>query len=417
MRVLWFVLAQLPAAGGQASMLGGGWLEGLRGALERHEPDLELGIVAPGAQSQPPLRRGNASYYSLGPWDRSRWLRAADAWGVHSLPEETISSAVRIAEEFHPDLIHVHGTEHALGFAAIRTGLPTVVTLQGFATVCEQFMLQSLPFSEIARNFATRSSILGHGFVPNYLSIDERAIVRQIDYFMGQTEWDRTVLELMHPGVDYFHTECIVQSLFYDWGPWRPPQKREKTLLCISGAAPYKGLETALAALGILKGAGRNNIGLRVAGAVPGSSMWAFLLRAARRNGIEDQVTWLGPLSAEQLVAELGRSDVFVLPSHIENQPNALIEAMLGGVPGVAAAVGGVPELIDHEVSGLLYQDREPYALAGAVGRLLDNEDLAGSLGEKAREVARARHDPEIVAHRTRAVYDAVLTDVRAGTL
>jgi glycosyltransferase involved in cell wall biosynthesis len=65
-------------------------------------------------------------------------------------------------------------------------------------------------------------------------------------------------------------------------------------------------------------------------------------------------------------------------------------------------------------VSGLLYHDRDQFALAGAIKRLLDDEEYARSLGREARREARARHDPEAIAHQTSSVYGAVLGDSAA---
>jgi glycosyltransferase involved in cell wall biosynthesis len=419
MRVLWLVLAQLPAVVGQASMSGGGWLEGLRGALQIHEPRLELGIVAPGARPRAPFTVDNATYFTVSV-DQSRLSRAVDAWGLGSLPEHMADATLDTIREFRPDLVHVHGTENMLGLAAIRSGVPAVATLQGFATVCERFTLDALPASEIGRNTLSRSALLGHGLLANHLSMrrranGEREIVRGIDHFIGQTDWDRTVLEMLHPGARYHRTECIVQQVFYDAEPWSPPRGAGATVYCTGGAAPYKGMEMLVEALGVLRRAGRSDISLRVAGSVLGSPMWSYLSRLARRNKVDGQIAWLGTLPPAQLAEELRSASVFVLPSHIENQPNALIEAMLCGVPCVAAAVGGVPELLRHGLDGLLYQDRDPFALAGAIDRVIGDEDLARSLGSAARESALTRYDRETIAHTTAAVYDELLSDSKAG--
>ena len=415
MRVLWLVPVQLPAATGDASMAGGGWLEGLRYALERFEPGIELGIAARGSEWVAPVQRGNATHYSLGPWGGSRCRATAEGWGLTTMRGQLAGEVQDIAKRFQPDLVHVHGTEHVLGFAATGCDAPVVATLQGLATVCEHFMLDAAPLRDVVRSTATRSFLRGAGLVPNYFRMkrraaDERAIIRGLRFFMGQTEWDRTVLSFLNPPATYFHSDCVAQPLYYD-ALWAAPAADRHTILCTGGAAPYKGLETLLTAMTILRAAGRTDIRLRIAGAVEGSSMWATLEDIVRRGGTEDQVVWLGRLHVEALVAEAMHADAFVLPSHIDNQPNALIEAMLMGMPVAAGAVGGVPELVEHEVSGLLYHDREPFALAGALVRLLDDPEFATSLGREARRVAHARHDPEAIAHRTRSVYDTILSE------
>ena len=138
-------------------------------------------------------------------------------------------------------------------------------------------------------------------------------------------------------------------------------------------------------ALALLRHAGYTKVGLRVAGPIPDSTMWAPLARLAARRGVDKYIAWLGPQAASGLIRELQNANLYVLPSHIENQPNSLLEAMLLGVPCIAASVGGVPELVGHGVSGLVYHDSDPFALAAAIARLLDEPDYARSLGEAAR--------------------------------
>ena len=81
----------------------------------------------------------------------------------------------------------------------------------------------------------------------------------------------------------------------------------------------------------------------------------------------------------------LSEAAVTVLPSLSEGLSNSLLESMAAGVPVVAARVGGNPEVIEHGVTGLLVPPRDAAALAAATGRLLEDKDLAASLGEAGR--------------------------------
>jgi glycosyltransferase involved in cell wall biosynthesis/acetyltransferase-like isoleucine patch superfamily enzyme len=69
-------------------------------------------------------------------------------------------------------------------------------------------------------------------------------------------------------------------------------------------------------------------------------------------------------------------ADLFVLPSHSEGSPNVLLEAMAAGVPVVATAVGGVPEIVTDGSDALLVEKRNPEALAATITRLLDDDEL-----------------------------------------
>jgi glycosyltransferase involved in cell wall biosynthesis len=81
--------------------------------------------------------------------------------------------------------------------------------------------------------------------------------------------------------------------------------------------------------------------------------------------------------------------DVFVLPSRLEALPLAIIEAMLASRPVVASRVGGVPEVVLDERTGLLVRPADPDSLAGALRRLLESPDRREHMGRAGRRLAR----------------------------
>jgi glycosyltransferase involved in cell wall biosynthesis len=104
----------------------------------------------------------------------------------------------------------------------------------------------------------------------------------------------------------------------------------------------------------------------------------------ARRLGLENRVIFTGfRTDVPELLSEAAIS---VLPSLSEGLSNSLLESMASGVPVIAANVGGNPEIIEHDVSGLLVPVRDSAALAGAMSRLLDDAPLAARFGEAGRE-------------------------------
>jgi glycosyltransferase involved in cell wall biosynthesis len=81
-------------------------------------------------------------------------------------------------------------------------------------------------------------------------------------------------------------------------------------------------------------------------------------------------------------------ADIFALPSRSEGSPNALLEAMAAGAPIVAAAVGGIPEIVEHGVSAALVAAERPMELRDAIVGLLAKPGLAAALGAGARHRA-----------------------------
>ena len=105
----------------------------------------------------------------------------------------------------------------------------------------------------------------------------------------------------------------------------------------------------------------------------------------------------------------LARLRVYVLCSYWENAPMALLEAMASGVPVVASAVDGVPEIVDDSVARMI-PSGDPHALAAAVEELCADEQLSARLVAAARERVQERFTAERNAHAIGELYEQLLT-------
>jgi glycosyltransferase involved in cell wall biosynthesis len=116
-----------------------------------------------------------------------------------------------------------------------------------------------------------------------------------------------------------------------------------------------------------------------------------------------DSVKFLG---VRQDVADLlSGADVFVMPSLAEGNPLSLMEAMASGLPVVASAVGGIPDLIDDGVNGYLVKPRDVDQLSEAIGRLAADEDLRRGIGARNSEKAAREFDIGLMADRYWELY------------
>jgi glycosyltransferase involved in cell wall biosynthesis len=120
--------------------------------------------------------------------------------------------------------------------------------------------------------------------------------------------------------------------------------------------------------------------------------------------GLGERVHFLG--NRRDVPDLLGAMDFFVLPSHSEGVSLAVLEAMAAGLPVVVSAVGGLPEIVSHEENGLLIPPKDPEALAASLARLLENPDLARSLGQKAREHIEEKYSLEQMGLVVNKAYD-----------
>jgi glycosyltransferase involved in cell wall biosynthesis len=127
------------------------------------------------------------------------------------------------------------------------------------------------------------------------------------------------------------------------------------------------------------------------------------LKRRARHLKIDDKVFFLGERRDANELMNL--FDIFVLPSLWEGLPFVLVEAAALGKPIVATAVDGIPEVIEEEKTGLLVPPKDPQLLAEAVVRLLEDRELAGRLGERARASVPLRFPLRRMVEQTENLY------------
>jgi glycosyltransferase involved in cell wall biosynthesis len=109
----------------------------------------------------------------------------------------------------------------------------------------------------------------------------------------------------------------------------------------------------------------------------------------ARERAVLSRFTFSG--HCENVPERLTASDIFVLPSRSEAFPNAVLEAMAGGLPVIASAVGGILELVEHERTGLLVPAGNEGLLAAALCTVMADGSLAARLGTAAREEVEHR--------------------------
>jgi glycosyltransferase involved in cell wall biosynthesis len=120
--------------------------------------------------------------------------------------------------------------------------------------------------------------------------------------------------------------------------------------------------------------------------------------------GIGDRVLLLG--YRPDVPDVLAALDVAISSSSFEGSPLAVMEFMESALPIVATRVGGVPDLIDDGVQGLLVDAGDVDGLTAAVRRMLADRDAARAMGERARERRRAEFDVELMVRRFEALYE-----------
>jgi glycosyltransferase involved in cell wall biosynthesis len=161
--------------------------------------------------------------------------------------------------------------------------------------------------------------------------------------------------------------------------PANPP-KGGRYILCVGDHREYKGIDLLLRAAKTLLAEDRS-LKVVLAGDGPQRS---DLEQLALSLGIREQTEFLGLQPSSEIARLLHGCEVLAVPSREESFCMAVLEAMVCRKPVVASAVGGIPEILEHEKSGILVEPENIEALAKALRRVLADGELRKTLAENA---------------------------------
>lgn len=171
----------------------------------------------------------------------------------------------------------------------------------------------------------------------------------------------------------------------------------------VSRLDPAKGVDILIRALPALE-----NVTLTIIG---DGAERAALETLAEELGVAGRICWAG--YRPDVYSLLPAFDVFVQPSRFEGLPTTVMEAMAAGLPVVATAVGGTPEVVEDGKTGLLVPPADPIALAQAITRLLEDTDLRSALGRAGYERVVKLFSVEQMVRQTEALYEELLREKR----
>lgn len=138
-------------------------------------------------------------------------------------------------------------------------------------------------------------------------------------------------------------------------------------------------------------------------------TLLADMMRLAKELNIDHRVSFLGP--RDDIPALLSQMDVFVLPSLTEGCPHALLEAMAAGVPVIATKVGGVPEIVSHNRTGILVPAESAEAIRDAVVQLMNDRSLRDLLRRNGRALIEREFTDRTAAEAYGSLYDKLLAN------
>lgn len=419
MKVLWFTNIPLPdgcRAVGLQPYVKGGWMPSLANALLETSA-VQLGIVSFLPKVKETKKQiGNISHYIMPVKFYKELQREPN--------EEAVLACKKVYDDFQPDLVHIFGTEYFYGLfsASGYIKCPVIIRLQGIIYVYLKYFFGGLSFVDILRAHSPKECLCGNGLIHSYMQLRNYAnielkILKENNFFIGTSLWDKTSLLAVNPNATYYHCDDLLRPEFYS-KEWAFSKIRRHSVFVPSGSYPLKGLHTALRAIAILKKE-FPNISLRVSDSpldwyskYKGRFSWltepgyaGYLRRSIKKLNIRNNVIPLGLLSGEEMAQEMSCVNAVVIPSFIENSCNALQEAQLVGAPAIAANTGGMPESIKNGGGGLLFTPGDENELAESIRRVFLDNALAMKISRDSRLAALKRNDKQTIVKTILNIY------------
>lgn len=315
---------------------------------------------------------------------------------------ETCNEIYNIVEEIKPDIVHIWGTENIWGLV-YKDGFinaPAFLEMQGMPSVSFAYYggltwkekLQCLWAPLSLYQFPKNTIWWGYRQFKE-LGNKEKKIIEAFNVISVQSRWvEEHVLHINH-SAQILHTRIILREPFYNCESWQWHECGESPIIfsTCSRNAPYKGLHVLLKAVGILKKR-FPNIKLNLAGQLFGtrglfyaSGYTRYLYRIIKEYNIEDNIHFLGALTAEQIIKYLQESNVSVIPSFIESYSLGLAESMMVGTPTVVSYAAAMPEFAKDKEEVLFYDSLDVVSCAARIEDIFTHKELSERLSRNSR--------------------------------
>jgi glycosyltransferase involved in cell wall biosynthesis len=254
-----------------------------------------------------------------------------------------------------------------------------------------------------------RCKVVGHIHHASYQSllVGGSAPGRAFQIQLLMTAFDRMILmsenikqelslKLRPAGRRRFETKARVLHNFTPLPEWQEHyfvRSGPVTLFFIGNVGRQKGIHDLIECAAELKRAGME-FKLVLAGPFDSPVEGEGMKHRVRSLGLGHFIEFTGPVFGTQKAALFQAADIFVLPSYGEGVPLSMLEAMSYRLPVVATAVGGIPEILRDQETGLLVKPGDVSGLAAAIRKLLLSRELRAKLGRAGRERVENFHSP-----------------------
>ncbi len=368
LRILFAVDSKFPG-------LGGAEHQAVKLAIALRERGVELEFVTPRVLKSQPLEETHQGFkVHRIDYPHIRWLGSFAV--MFSFGRYLMKNASRF------DMVHIHITHlmaAAAGFVRSRSNLPVITKISGFYEFEGGVLDPTAKYKPL--NFLIRRGLMKVDFV--------------------QTISEQTREKLLSSGFTNEQIQFIPNGIDLQQQPTEPPSDDVVRIGYCGRLRSVKGVHILLDGFAKLKQAHPHQaMQLVIAGS--GETQEA-LNQQAIELGIEDDIDWLGTISDTR--GFLDSIHIYVQPSFAEGLPNSVMEAMAAQRPVVVSNIPGNSDLVEHELSGLLFDAGDSIALSKQLSIVLEQPQLRYSMATSGRKLMIDRYGFESITQQLAGVY------------
>lgn len=339
--------------------------------------------------------------------------------------EECRNDWKKVIDLCKPDLLVIWGTEYSHGLCAqtVAEGIPCVIETQGIMESVWEYYLGGMTPLEVVKSYSIWNIIKHNGLLKKRHDIKnqidtEKEMINRAGNVIVENEWATCHIKAISPKCNVFYHNLNINEVFFQVE--RNEKSIEKhSIFCSAPGYPLKGFHLLIKAISIVKKT-HNDIKLYVPGInspfkkgmkrrIKQDGYEKYLAKLIERYDLKESIVFLGKLSSKEMAEFMARSSVMVIPSAIENHSITLREAMAMGMPCVSSYVGGVPEVVNHKVNGLLYRYEDYQQCAFFINYCLDNSSFSVKIGKKAQYDMKEHLDSFQTTNQLVSIYQDVV--------
>ncbi|MGV8093747.1 MAG: glycosyltransferase [Mangrovibacterium sp.] len=282
--------------------------------------------------------------------------------------------------------------------------IPSVIYMQGVMSQIARHYLSGISFQELIKSITLRDILRWDWILKQQSNFFKRSLIEakmiQISgNVIVENNWCELQCKSLAAKCNAYYSKLSINEVFFQ-EEWSPQKMSQYSIMSNASGYPIKGLHILLKAMSIIikeypeaklyipgeKSPFEKSVFEQIK--IGGYSK--YIKKLIIKLKLKRNICFLGLLTNVQMAKQMAISNVFVMPSSIENHSSTLIEAMIVGTPCISSYVGGVPEYLTHTFNGLLYRFEEHEILAEHIIKVFLDLKFASKIASNGKTMMRS---------------------------